>query len=101
MPEEKDLERQRNKMVISKIIHTENLSDMIAENIINKIYNKFPYIKRKDNENNSYWTGFTSDYIYSCKYKNNDIRHVITSLLLIHLLYHRMIDLSTLFYFIL
>lgn len=71
MPEEKDLERRINKMVISKIIHTTNFSDTLAENLINELYNKYPYMKREDNANNTYWNGFTSDYIYSFKLKNN------------------------------
>lgn len=72
MPEEKDLERRINKIIISKIIHTQNLSDKLAEKFINQAYNKFPYIKRVDNLNNNYWTGFTSNYIYSFKFKNNN-----------------------------
>ena len=70
MPSEENLERHINKLKISKIIKTESkFSEEDAKNFINDAYNKNSFIERLDSENNKYWKGYTSKYIYTYQTK--------------------------------
>ncbi|WP_296847998.1 hypothetical protein [uncultured Methanobrevibacter sp.] len=74
MPSESDLERHINKLMVRKIIKTDNhLSEEIAQNFINDSYNNNSYLERIDSENNKNWRGYTSNYIFSFKYKTDNI----------------------------
>ena len=65
-----ELIRHRNKVIISKIIKTDNkLSGELAQQYIDAVKKTNPYSENINSDNNKYWEGFTEDYVYSYKTK--------------------------------
>ena len=78
MSGEENLERLMNKLNITKIIHTENLSNEIAETIIGELYDSFPF-KEHENGSNKYYEGFNKEYVLPHKInykKDKDFREL-------------------------
>ncbi len=72
MPTEKDLERHINKLIISKIIRTDNnFSESNAETFINQLKNDDPF-REHITDNQKCWKGFVSEYVPSYKIKNEN-----------------------------
>lgn len=72
MPEEKDLERSSNKIMIQKIIKVSDFNNGDAEKYVSNTISKYLFKEYEDVNNNKSWKGFTSEYIYSFKIKSKD-----------------------------
>ncbi len=65
-----ELIRHANKVIISKIIKTDNkLSEELAQQYIDDAKKTNPYCENINSDNNKYWEGFTEEYVYSYKTK--------------------------------
>ena len=67
-----ELIRHANKVIISKIIKTDNnLSEELAQEYIDIAKGNNPYHENINSDNNKYWEGFTEEYVYSYKTKTS------------------------------
>ena len=67
-----ELIRHTNKVIISKIIKTDNnLSGELAQQYIDITKQDHPYRENINSDNNKYWEGFTEEYVYSYKTKTS------------------------------